>query len=364
MKKWSKIPITIRAAIIGGLITLIGTIFTILNRSQITIVYPETTLKVQNPDTTIVYPYDFVVDPFNTDYKPKRITLDAKGQYIAKQIKKYYQFDSLFIFDFKPIDLDNNGLKDEYFISYIPNSDQMAYYDVFRVREREIINIYHDYYYPKFRDYNFIKFDGKQYLIKSWNGMGSGAYLDLEIFTYNSMIKLSKIYSLPDSINNFQGHLFVINEKIYLNLADKRYLLIKDNQGFRLQDYNERIRLVDLQNTEHLLRFDENRNTLLASFDHKPIKFEEKLNKHNEKEYFSIDTVAINKNDVCWIDDNSPTPLGLRIFSESQFEYKPGFFGNFIVKGSGEFVLTICYHGYEAWYHLNFRIDSLHKEIQ
>ena len=186
--------------------------------------------------------------------------------------------------------------------------------------------------------------------------------MSLEIYKYSDPTRLTKIYSLPDTLDNLQGHYIHMNNKIFLVLAGKRYNLIIDSGGkVTLHPYTKRLDMADMQNSEHILRFDENNHNLIVSFDNKKITF--KKSNSLLDTFVTKDTIILRINDICWIDDNSIIPTGLRYFQDPHFENNLELFDNFIAKMIGPFTILLANEGYGDWYVLNFKIIKNKKSL-
>lgn len=343
MKKWSKYPISIRASVIGSFITITGTliiaVLTHTNASQEKIIQTEKTTQIEIT-------------------KPK---VNSDSIKLIEKVKYYYKFNTINVEKLERFDLDKNGVNDEFFIVYQADGDEFTYsFDVFTIRDSSIHILYHAVDPCDCIDYDFIKGENHNYLLKTWKD-GSGGYLSLEIYKYTDQTRLTKIYSTPDNLDTFQGHYMRIDNKMYLILANKRYNLeIGSNDKVTLIPYTKRLRTSDMQNSEHVLRFDENSHNLVITFDSKRLQFE----KSDADTYTSRDTILLYLNDICWIDDNSIVPVGIRFFYDKHFEQNFSLFDNFISKKPGFFTYDFINKGYGDAYRIKFKILKSIRDLE
>lgn len=339
MYRWSKLPVTIRASVIGAIITLAGSLF-------IAII----THKKTNTDQAYYSESISTVIP----PKPQSRILNRDSLAIINNVKSYFEIDSIKVLKLNTIDLDNNGLNNEFIIVYQTHSKYTSFYDVFTLRESGLYNLYHDEFFTGFRDFDFIKVGHKKFLIKTWKSEGSGAYLYLEIYSYLDHTRLTKIYTFPDTLDTFQGKYLRFDNTIYLILSGKRYNLIIDSfNKVSLLPYTKRLNMKDMQNSEHILRFDEYNHKLNVLFDNKKVNFTKV-----DSKYISKDTVVLCINDICWIDDNSDIPTSLRYFLDSHFAFTFDLFSSLIAKQKGTFTYAFANEGYGDWYYIIFKIND------
>jgi hypothetical protein len=338
MKKWSKYPVTIRASMIGAIITVLGAILiTIMTRrdfSPIEIAAIKSIKEYLNQDSIL----------------------------ISEKVKAYYKFNAIKVKKLDRLDLDKNGVTNEFIIIYQPIDEQYTYYyDVFTIRDSTIHNLYHDKFFCDCIDYDIIKGENHNYLLKTWKD-GSGGYLSLEIYRYTDHTRLTKIYATPDTLDTFQGHYIRIDDIMYLILSNKRYTLkIDSNDQVNLVPFTKRLSSSDMQNSEHVLRFDEEDHHLIITFDNNRLLFEKSNN--NGDTLTSKDIVLLGLNDICWLDDNSIIPAGLRYFDDPHFEQNFSLFDNLIAKKSGIFTYDFINEGYGDVYRINFKIQDEFKNF-
>lgn len=352
MGKWKNYPVTIRAAIVGAVLTIFGSLLV----TFIVIILSNKKTASLNEEPTE-----------NTNSQINELRVNKDSLTLVEQVKNYFSFNAIQVNRLEKYDFHNDGIENEFFIEYqISEEDQISYYDVFTIQGLSLQNIYHDQFYAGAREYDYVKIKDQNFFIKTWQDMGSGDYLHLEIYKLSDNTKLSRIYEFPDTLNTYQGHYLRIGNAMYLKLATKRYLLeINPNNKVSLVAYTKRLQISDMQNSEHILRFDEIDNRLKTTFDNRILNFTKSNDKCDRK--VTTDSIVLRLNEICWIDDNSVIPAGLRILSDSNdsiYESKYGLFDHLIAKKTGAFTIFINNNQYGDWYNIRFYITSDFKSLE
>lgn len=286
----------------------------------------------------------------NTQNFSKDLYNDVDSSGISKKIMSCFDFKWIELKNIVKIDLDTNKNTNEYLVEYMANSEDSKFWDVYLVLENGYIsNLYHEKKLYEDPDFSVISINNMPFLMKTISS-GSGSFLNCEIFKYDGLKNLSKVFQIPSDISTFQGEYYIKNNEVFFSLASKKYKLAL-NQGIpELFPYTNRLKITDFSGDKHLLTIDSQNDDLVVFFDDKKIDF---IKEGETLE--SRDTIKYNLNDTIWIDDNSLIPASVRFFEFDGFQFNDDLFPNFLFTKDGyqtfEFV-----HAYNGRYILNFNI--------
>lgn len=300
MKKWSRFPLCIKTTIIlVALIALFGIPFSII---QFRMYYPAV----------------------------KSAGSDISGSIDTALLATKANADTDYTYD-----LNNSSLKDDTVRSYRYVLDKVP------LESNDLKHII-------YRNGN------KKYLLKTWD-TGSGAFLQVTIYSFIDPAHLKKIYSFPDSIDSYQGRLLLIHNQIYLVLASKRFKLTINDDSIALAPYPVRLKLSAMKPSEHILRFESNKGIGRIFFDDKPLSYAASGDSHK------FDTIILHVDDMFWIDDNSFEPASLRQIISSDkpvYQYNPGLFESIKALKYGTFTMDCYFEQGGSAYMLNFKIQK------
>lgn len=307
--------VTIRAAVITGLFTIVAVIITFL--LSITPQILNSLKKSTSPDEQ------------------------------AKQIVfSYFNNKKIEINKLEFCDLFGDGQKKEFYVVFSnAYTDNVA---VFTLRN----NTYENIFYRKNKggeslDGYHITNNKKTIFIFTSN-IGSGNFLDVNIYEYDGIGKLRLVHNEREI---FGGQVYIANNRIYITGNNHRYELKRIDKDFKLIRYKERITHENGSGT-HVLSYASKNKKLLIMFDGKPIEF----NASKENDYQeSKSQITINDDEQIIIDDNifDQPPQRIRLLTEGEvFSYSHGFFYTLKPKSKGKAYLHIS-HNYDIWYDID-----------
>ncbi len=320
-KSWKKTPITLRAAYITGFFTLFAVLLA-------------WTLN-WNSGKTI----EQVSLTNNTDM--------AKGI-----VQEYFKLNVDSISEFNTVwcDLTSSGKNSEFYATYYHNQFT-KYLTVFTTRGNVPENLFHR------NSKGGYDLQGAHVLINDVayflcaTRVGSGGFLDLDVFQYDGVNKLEMIHK---EASLFQGHLWVMDNRIFLDGGNHRYELMYISDGFKLTNYDKRVQYL-ADSASHVLAYHIDGNDFKITYDGKPIQFTmiEDHYVNNEPITLAIDEQIIEDDNVIGVE-----PQQIRLLSRrGEFEYKQGFFSSLIPTGVGLKELSISFN-YETWYRIKVLVEN------
>lgn len=318
--RWRKVPITIRAAYIVGLFTLLAVILAWL----------------LGPRSKHAHPLNRQLSP---NEKAQRIVAD------------YFDLGE------PPDDLNAvwcdllaTGQKKDFYATY--SYAHTHYLTVFTTRSQTPENLFHRHSKGGYDLHPaHVAINNVTYFLYSTT-VGSGGYLDLYVFQYDGVGKLEMIHK-EESL--FQGHLWVINDRIFLCGGNHRYELALTSDGFTLTPYTERVAYIE-GSANHVLAYHIENGDFSISYDGTPIQFSK-----SDDHYVSKDPIILAVDEQIIEDDNmvGTSPQAIRLLSRAgEFECKPSFFSILVPRGIGPKELSVSYN-YETWYHIEVLVKDM-----
>jgi len=316
-------PITIRAAYIGGAFTLLAVILAWLLGARSKHTCPVDTQLSSNEKAQRI-----VADYFDLGESP----------------------DVLHDFNAVWCDLLSSGQEKEFYATY--NYGYTDYLTVFTTRSEMPENLFHRHSkggYALHAAHVAIN-DGRYFLYST--KVGSGGYLDLYVFQYDGVGKLEMIHK-EESL--FQGRVWVIDDRIFLDGGNHRYELALNSDGFGLIPYNERVAYIE-GSANHVLAYHIEDSNFYISYDGIPIQF-----RKDEDHYVSKEPIVLAVDEQIIEDDNiiGADPQQIRLLSTAgEFECKPGFFSTLVPRGVGPKQLSLSFN-YETWYRIKVLVKDM-----
>lgn len=317
---WTKAPITIRAAYIAGTFALAAVL--------------------------IAWGLGLLTRRLQTPARP------ASPQDRALSIVRIhfrYTTDGVRNFRATWCDLAGRGEKKEFYATYTRNYTD--YLTVFTTVQKDAENLYHRHSKGGYDLHGaHATVDGVPYLLCATK-VGSGSFLDLYVFRYDGVGKLTLVYQ-KDSL--FQGQLWVVDNTAYVEGGSKRYTLKRTGDAFVLVPYTDRVKYVEGSAT-HVLAYDIVGGELRISWDDKPIPFKK------VEDYFVSETpVRLSLDEQIVEDDNivGANPQQIRLLCRrGEFDYRPGFFGTYVPRKPGQKEFSVSYN-YGVWYHIKVLVEQ------
>jgi len=272
---------------------------------------------------------------------------------MAKEIvKEHFQLNDDSISEFNAVwcDLISNGKSREFYATYYHNQFT-KYLTVFTTRGNVSENLFHQ------NSKGGYDLQGAHVLINDITyflcatRVGSGGFLNLYVFQYDGINKLERIHT---EASLFQGHLWVMNNRIFLDGGNHRYELTYTSDGFNLIDYDKRVQYLE-HSASHVLAYHIDGNDFKITYDGEPIQFTmiEDRYVNNEPITLSIDEQIIEDDNIIGVE-----PQGIRLLlRRGEFDYKQGFFCSLIPTGVGLKELSISFN-YETWYHIKVLVET------
>jgi len=392
LKPWKKIPITIRAAYVGGLFVLLAAVVSWL---------PSVIDRYDRPTVVSVLPTGGQV----------AVSPVERARSIIEQ---YFDIPDEEIVDPNVVwfDLLGTGSSQEFYGKYRRGFTE--YIVVFSVRKDESENLY--FATSKggcLLRGSHVAVDGKTYFLCTSNA-GSGGYLDISVFDYDGIGKLHLIHK-EEGI--FQGHMYVVDNRIYVAGNNKRYELKLSSGEFRLVQYAERL-TAEVGSGCHVLSYHIKSDKLVIKYDGNVIEFRKRVDSDipqgltvsasdvpiastqthryapppgdaadkqprtdidmarimeiggdvlarmdqllgHDGFYVSQNPIILQSDEQILVDDNIAVgePQQIRLLRQAgDWIFREGFFTAYIPKSKGIKELSIC-HNYGDWYRITIHVE-------
>jgi len=357
MKNFKKIPITIRAAIIGSVIGAVITGLFLCSNTMCQFVIEDKIMNKRKNDFASIHKLLDYHENDSTDFSTatifKWIDYNKDDGTGFTSFKKYLQVnDGIHIKKSGYIDLVGDGNFDEYFILYKDTTDYNNTYEYFYyiVLTSKRSNNYEILFYEKFDgiglilDIIFFTRDSKpQVMIYTIQGQGN--FLDFSIYEYDKFSKLSLLYYSGDYE---RGRYHFINNKMLISASSRQYVVEYDN-GYYISEYNYVISIPDNFSATKIINFS-NESGVKIFINKTEIKFRE-----NERGGFeTIKPIEIRQNDMLLLNTNIQIgePFTIRMLTNNKdpIIFIPGFYGKMIYKEKGLYSINLICDG--VWYEL------------
>jgi hypothetical protein len=236
--------------------------------------------------------------------------------------------------------------------SYEFGSDSpKAFSDLFIVDNDNVMRVYHApaLEYAELQNIAIGQYDGKKYLFM-YAMLGSGGYLEGDMYEIDQLQQLHKVYSLSDEEGSFSGSSVAsINNNLIINQPGKTLILVKNVNKFSLENYRGDIKYPDLGESKHILN--------IKSCFNKEVYFD---NKEIDRSYLTYDgdrivaSIKMGEDILVVLNDKI-----YRILSSSdKFEYIDGVYTNLRSIGTGDTALFIdCDADSKNAFNVNFKIE-------
>ncbi len=306
-----RIPVTIRAAYIGGVFTLVAVILAFILNLQI---------RPKNPRSLNEYAKGIIQSYFGY----KNIKIDN---------------EDIVWFDFA-----SKGTKKEFYVTYFNGQKHVV--DVFTTRQGFPESLFHRLGEPAYEQLGatHVTFNNKTYFICTLNE-GMGLYLNLSIFEYDGVGKPRLVQKLPKEYGLYKGKMFVVDNKVYIN-GDNKILELKYNNGnFFLEPYKNKLSH-EPGSGSHVLSYNLINGGLQIIYDGEPIQFAEL---HGN--YFSTNPIRLNYDEQIFVDDNliNAPSQGIRLLVDEGLSYYPGLFATIRPTKRGKTELAVSH---DSWYNI------------
>ena len=265
----------------------------------------------------------------------------------AKQIVfSYFNNKKIEINKLEFCDFFGDGQKKEFYVVF-----SIAYIDniaVFTLRNSTYENIFHRKSEGGESLYGYHVTNNKKTFFIFTSNSGTGNFLVVNIYEYDGIGKLRLVHNERDI---FGGQVYIANNRIYISGNNHRYELKRIGKDFKLIRYKERITHENGSGT-HILSYALKNKKLLIMLDGEPIEFN--ANKENDNQE-SKNPITINDDEQIIVDDNifDKPPQQIRLLTEGKvFSYNPGFFYTLKPKSKGKAYLHIS-HNYNIWYDID-----------
>ncbi len=316
-----KLPITIKAAFIGGFFTIVAVLLIPLTKSA------------YNSKPAVEF---------------KRYLSDRN---LKKVIGAYI--------DSETIDVEPPGITHA---SFAPNGKNADFYAKVTTGNNNYIvafskktNGYENIYFNKLKRGHFwevthITLDKITYLV-CYSVTGTGHYMTIHIYSYDGIGKMKEVFTESDL---FGGDLYIRDNTVYLNGNGHKFKLIKKNGTFALTQYKEKLHPVQ-DSGNHVLSYVPQGKHLKIMFDGKYLNFAKK----GESSYDSKELVEIKLDEKIIDDDNIvgyPDQYIRLLVQDEMFEFDKGFFTTLIPTKTGETSINIS-NDYREWYHVRIKVN-------
>jgi len=331
-----RIPVTIKAAIIGAIIGGVFALFISL------LPYIIGLIKEVQKDNTIPSVYKLL------DYDED----DGNGFLKIKTLLNFNE--DVGILKSGYIDLVGDGNFEEYFIIFNDNSEifeSNCYIALTSKRFGRFELLFYDKTY-RLEPFDIIFFsrDNRPQIMISIVG-GTDLCLMFSIYEYDRIHKLNLLY---ESDLFERGSYYFINDKIYITSSSRHYIIEFDDR-YKVKKYNDEIP-IDFSPTK-IISFS-NYNKLKIYLNEEEIKF----NEINENDSFETkEYIELNKNDILLINSNikrgKRISLNILISGDDPIEFIDGYYTKIIFKEEG--VYSIALRCDYIWYNLNVKVVTV-----
>jgi hypothetical protein len=275
---------------------------------------------------------------------------------IIQQYFHYKQVD-IDISCFAWLDLSSSGKKTEFYAKY--NNGERDAVDVFTLRQGAPENIFH--YLSQAEDLKPAHFsvNDKTYFVFATKA-GSGSFLSINIYSYDGISKLRLI----DDVNEFlfQGDLWVIDNRVFISGANRKYELKMINSEFKLQPYLERLHF-NTGSGSHILAYHIVKDKLEITYDDQRIEFAKLKDPNNNiiinGRWMATNPIEIGIDEQIIIDDNITDCEGraIRLLADGDvIDFKDGFYSTMVPNRKGKLGLMIN-DSYGDWYEIDMIIN-------
>ena len=313
LKFWKKIPITIRAAYIGGAFVIMSVVLAWL--------LPPLGNRLGSPKPSPT-PEDRARRLIEEYYRTPGIHLDAK--------------------DVAWCDLTNTGRDGEFHAKYELGFTDYAVVFTTRNGTPECL-LNENSKGACALGLAHVTIVGKTYLLLT-STSGSGHFMTISIYDYDGIGKLRRVHTEEDISG---GHIYVVNNRIWVSGRGQRYELRLGPDGFSLVKYTDRLPF-RISSGSHVLSAHLAGSQFTLRFDGDPIEFAQSGDAHRTK----ADIILPMDEEIVFDDnmgDNGGGDIRLLI-GTNDWDYHDGFFDSYTPTSPGRKELSISYDG--EWYHL------------
>ena len=338
MKRWNaptflwqrikKTPITIRAAIITGVVAVFCVVLAF----------------ALNLCGTALFPRGVGVPGLPSEALRNR-AVAAITAYFG--YKNWQQNDVQVVwFDFA-----SSGNLCEFYAKYSYQGKSVV--DVFTTGHGDVENLLHRTGLSEELGAGHVQIDGKTFFLCSGK-VGSGGYLTLQVYDYDGIGKPRLRYESEDF---FYGGWWTRDNRIFLTSSSRKFELQYKDGSFYLVRYAGRLSRPAYGS--HVLSFDVKHGLLIMSFDGEPMTFA----KNSEGRLLSAKPLWIRPDAQIFIDDNfAEEDRQVRVMVGDEFRWHRGFFDSLTPTKTGVAEITVS-DSYETWYGVRCEISEL-AEIQ
>ncbi len=244
-------------------------------------------------------------------------------------------------------DLASTGRDTEFAVLYSTESHEIL--DVFTTRQSGFENLFHRVRIDEELMPAFIVMDGHPYFICA-SRAGSGGFLDLELYTYDGIGKLSQVYHVGQL---FQGDFWITDSRLFIAGGNQRFELRKEDGSFILVPYDKNLAL-QLSTGTHVLSIVPLGDHLVINYDGGQISFASE-----ELSYRSTVPIKVQLEELIVVDDNlvETGPQSIRVLVDgTTFNFHRHFFYSIQPTRRGFSHIQIS-HNYGDWYFIDVAIE-------